>query len=87
MIDQTKMKNLAQKLETLTKLSACIPAINPDNNTDYELTSADIKNIESQLAVMDEIACTFEDFSKEIASTSLQMKIILNMIKIQRGDI
>lgn len=87
MIDQTKMKNLAQKLEVLSKLSACIPAINPDNDDDYELTSSDIKNIESQLAVMDEIAITFEDFSKEISSTSLQLKIILNMIKLQRGDI
>ena len=87
MIDQTKMKNLAQKLETLSKLSMCIPVINPDNDDDYELTSTDIKNVESQIAIMDEIAITFEDFSKEIASSSLQMKIVLNMIKLQRGDL
>ena len=86
MINQDRIQNLTQKLETLTKLSACIPTINPDNDNGYNLTSSDIKNIESQLAVMDKMAITFEDLSKEIASASLQMKIMLNMIKLQRGD-
>ena len=86
MINQNKIQNLTQKLETLTKLSACIPTINPNNDDDYKLTSSDIKNIESHLAVMDEIAKTFEDFSREISSTSSQTRIILNMIKLMRGE-
>ena len=83
MANPHRIEQLAQKLDTLCKASSFISSLTSIES--YDMTDAEINNLDMQIKLMEEMAVTLNDICFEIRSATWQGRLILNIAKSMRG--